>query len=87
MNLIIQRPGVLAEPFRVILRNAEREARLAHASAVHDETQESEEMEIKARLEYEELCISILVCIEYECYKRTEEGALHCAVHTEEMGE
>lgn len=82
MNLEHAVIAPLPESVRKIVAASEREARLAHASAVNDETQESEQAEIKARLDYQDLCISLLVCTEYECYERTD-GLFFCPEHRE----
>jgi len=82
MNLQAAALMPLPEPVRKIVAASERETRLAHASAVNDETEQSEQAEIKARLDYQNLCISLLVCTEYECYERTD-GLFFCPEHRE----
>lgn len=72
----------LPNPFRSVLSEFEKKARLARADAIHEETVTSALKESEARMNYQDLCLSIMVCTEWGCYERTD-GLFFCPEHRE----
>lgn len=78
---IPDRLHTIPDLIKSVLADAERQAKLLHAEAIHDRTGISDIREAEAQLHYEDLCMSVLVCTTYDCYERIEEG-MYCPGHT-----